>query len=149
MPVHLDRVAAALSAYPWTPGTLTTAVAAPRYCAVGALLRYAGVAQDHIACADGPGGAGGRLWLRYGRLLAAEYGIDGPATIGLIMAANDTARSHAEATERVLGVLSGALNSGAIARLAAGAAGQKAAADAAAAWGQEPDDDAGALALLP
>ena len=89
MPVYLDRVAAALNAYPWTPGTLTRrADGTPRYCAVGALLRYAGVAEDHIACVSGTAGSHD-LWHPYGALLTAEYGIANARVARLVMAAND------------------------------------------------------------
>jgi alcohol dehydrogenase class IV len=151
MPVHLDRVAAALNAYPWTPGTLThRADGAPRYCAVGALLRYAGVAQDHIACVSGTAGAHD-LWHLYGALLKAEYGIANAGVARLIMAANDSAASQAEAIERVLWVVvAGARDRGAVMRLDAAAADPEAAEPgqaSAVARGQEPDDGAGSLAL--
>ena len=150
MPVYLDRVAAALNAYPWTPGTLTRrADGTPRYCAVGALLRYAGVAEDHIACVSGTAGSHD-LWHPYGALLTAEYGIANARVARLVMAANDSAALQAEAIERVLEVVSGARDLGAVMRLDAAAAGPGAAEPGqarAVEWGQEPDDDAGSLVL--
>ena len=104
MTPDLMRIAAALNAYPWTAGTLVAAESdTPRYCALGLLLRYAGVPQDHLARAD----SDGNLWTLYGNLLRSEYGIPNEQAAISIMAANDTARSHADAIRRVLGVLTG------------------------------------------
>ncbi|MFN2567294.1 MAG: hypothetical protein ABR499_20045 [Gemmatimonadaceae bacterium] len=139
MPLDLPRIAAALNAYPWTPGRLTAdGRMAPTYCAIGALLRYAGVAQDHIACAQTPSGV--NLWSTYGPLLQSEYGIADKWTVRRVMAANDSASSQAEAIDRVLGVLTGALDGDALLR--SGTAPQ-------ADWNSGPDDGAGSLALLP
>ena len=103
MPLDLPRIAAALNAYPWTTGTLTyRADEASRasYCALGALLRYAGVAQEHIACAQEAGDPA--VWELYGVLLREEYGIPDQTTTHLIMGANDGAFSHEEAVARVM-----------------------------------------------
>ena len=102
MPHDIVKITAALNAYPWTAGTFSMhqgdhAV----YCAVGLLLRYAGVPQAEIECA-GPG-----LWDRYHELLESEYGITQPATIYNIIHANDSAHSHEEAIEQVQFVLEG------------------------------------------
>ncbi len=100
MPLNLPRIAAALNAYPWTLGCLTErASGPPTYCAIGALLRYAGVPQDRIAC------AAGAFWILYAPLLRSEYGIADETTVQRIIAANDGADSQAEAIERVLGIL--------------------------------------------
>src|SRR5918912_486146 len=86
MTPDLMRIAASLNAYPWTAGTLTAIDnAAPRYCALGLLLRYAGVPQEHLASADE-----GELWKQYGDILRLEYGIPNEQTAFSIMAANDT-----------------------------------------------------------
>jgi hypothetical protein len=99
MTPDLMRIEAALNAYPWTPGTLTTGARDPRYCAVGILLRYAGVAREHLGCAVLWNSR--RLWEMYGALLLQEYGIPNEHTMIAIMAANDSARSHGEAIDRV------------------------------------------------
>jgi hypothetical protein len=145
MPLNVPRIAAALNAYPWTPGRLTrSGRAAPTYCAIGALLRYAGVAQDHIACAEGPSGV--HLWAVYGPLLESEYGIADMETAQRVMAANDSASSQAEAIERVLGVLTGAFDPYALRHAAPGTASVPKAGTVPA-WESRPDDDAGSLAL--
>ena len=108
MTLNLMRIEAALNAYPWTPGTLTTRERDARYCAVGIMLRYAGVAREHIGCAvmwDSR-----RLWSLYGGLLRAEYGVPDEQAMIAIMAANDSSQSHAEAIDRVRRVLSGTLD---------------------------------------
>jgi hypothetical protein len=102
MPRSLLAVADALNAYAWTRGTLTDGPEhASRYCAVGALLRYAGVPRDRIA-----NGTDVSLDSIFGPLLRAKYGISGAETLRGIMAANDGAQSQAEAIWRVLGVVS-------------------------------------------
>lgn len=144
MPLDLPRIAVALNAYPWTPGRLTRRgkTAPTTYCAIGALLRYAGVAQEHIACADGSTGA--NLWNRYGPLLQSEYGLPDERTAWHVMVANDSANSQGEAIERVLGVLTGAIDLDTLMREAAGLKPTPAPETA---WASEPDDDAGSLAL--
>ena len=128
MTPDLTRIAAALNAYPWTPGAFSAHFAdAPRYCAIGLLLRYAGVAQPEVACIGSPSA----LWRRYGMLLQVEYGIPDLRTAIAVMQANDGARSHAEAIERVLGVLTGA-----------------SVAERSRAFAADRGDDAGSLALL-
>ena len=102
MPHDIVKITAALNAYPWTIGTLSMRRGDHGvYCAVGLLLRYAGVPQAEIEC------AGPRLWDRYHELLESEYGITEPATITNIIHANDSARSHEEAIEQVQFVLDG------------------------------------------
>jgi hypothetical protein len=134
MPLNLPRIAAALNAYPWTPGHLTKrGRTAPTYCAIGALLRYAGVAQEHIACvSNSPVGS---FWTLYGPLLHSEYGIPDERTAWRVIEANDSADSQAEAIERVLGVLAGDRDP--LERPPSHE------------WepGSEPDDDAGSLVL--
>ena len=116
MSLDLVRITAALNAYPWTAGTLThRAESAPRYCAVGLLLRFAGVPQERIACAMGER----QLWAAYEELLRFEYGIPDSKTISAIMMANDSARTQEEAIERVQAVLSGDGDSASMLRRAA------------------------------
>ncbi len=149
MSLNLPRIAAALNAYPWTSGHLTKrdGTASTTYCAIGALLRYAGVAQDHIACAEKPAGVG--LWQLYGQLLQSEYGIPDEQTAWHVMAANDSASSQAEAIERVLRVLTWTLDAEAVRREASGPACTPplpwACDDE---WEYRPDDDAGSPALV-
>jgi len=141
MSLNLPRIAAALNAYPWTPGRLTSRQEmVPTYCAIGAMLRYAGVAQDHIAHAHGRD-----FWERYGPLLQSEYGIPDEETAAHVMAANDTASSHGQAIERVLYVLTGAVDLDTLMRQSAGT---KPTPAADALWKSEPEDDAGSLALI-
>ncbi|MFN2567103.1 MAG: hypothetical protein ABR499_19060 [Gemmatimonadaceae bacterium] len=147
MPLNLPRIAAALNAYPWMPGRLTrSGRTAPTYCAIGALLRYAGVAQDHIACAEGPSGV--HLWAVYGQLLESEYGIPDMKTAKRVMAANDSASSQAEAIERVLGALTGAFDPYAL-RHATPDTASAPKPGTVPAWESGPDDGAGSLALSP
>ena len=138
--LDLPKIAAALNAYPWTPGLLTSCGRVPTYCAIGAMLRYAGVAQDHIAAANGPA-----FWSLYGPLLQSEYGIPDIETAGHVMAANDSASSQAEAIDQVLGVLTGTIDFETIMRKQAGI---KPAPAAEPSWKAEPEDDTGSLALV-
>jgi len=105
MALDIMRITAALNAYPWTRGVLTyrNEVAA-NYCAVGLLLRYAGVPQSEIECANDATTA---VWTRYRELLEAEYGITTVATIHGIICANDSAATHEEAIAQVQFVLDG------------------------------------------
>jgi hypothetical protein len=104
MTLDLMRITAALNAYPWTAGTLThRAEGAPKYCAVGLLLRFAGVPQERIACAT----AEREVWAGYEEILRCEYGIADSKTISAIMIANDSAGTHEKAIQRVQAVLSG------------------------------------------
>ena len=107
MSLDLPRIAAALNAYPWTTGTLThrpdEEASGASYCALGALLRYAGVAQEHIACAQEVGDPA--VWELYGLLLREEYGIPDHTTTHLIMGANDGAFSQEDAIARVMRAL--------------------------------------------
>ena len=104
MALDIMRITAALNAYPWTRGTLTYRTGeAADYCAVGLLLRYAGVSQSEIECARDAG----TVWARYRELLESEYGITGLTTICDIIMANDSAPTHAEAIEQVQFVLEG------------------------------------------
>jgi hypothetical protein len=104
MALDIMKITAALNAYPWIPGTLTAGPQyAANYCAVGMLLRYAGVAQAEIASAR----AADQVWARYRELLEFEYGITAFATIRDIIAANDSGTSHATAIDNVQIVLGG------------------------------------------
>src|SRR5688500_16837566 len=87
-------------------GELRSARAAPSYCAIGALLRHAGVPHDCVMQAAIASFTGA-----YDSLLKAKYGISGADTVLGIVAANDEARSRADATWRVLGLVSGARES--------------------------------------
>src|SRR5215207_2123023 len=103
MAPDLARITAALNAYPWTAGALTYRDGpVARYCAVGLLLRYAGVPQAEIACALSTVDN----WARHRALLEAEYGITEPGTVVSIMEASDSAATHEEAIRRVQRVLS-------------------------------------------
>jgi hypothetical protein len=104
MALDIMRITAALNAYPWIPGTLTAGPqSAANYCALGMLLRYAGVAQSEIASTRGADA----VWARYRELLESEYGITEFATIGNIITANDFAPTHEEAIKNVQIVLEG------------------------------------------
>jgi hypothetical protein len=104
MALDIMKITAALNAYPWTSGTLTIRrVGAPKYCAVGLLLRYAGVPQQEIECAV----SSTEAWARFHGLLESEYGIADYATICAIIMANDSAATHEQAIERVQNTLSG------------------------------------------
>ena len=103
MTLDLTRITAALNAYPWTAGTLIyRGESSPRYCAVGLLLRYAGVSQERIACAMGET----EVWTAHEELLRCEYGVPDSMTLRAIIVANDSARTHEEAIQRVQAVLS-------------------------------------------
>ena len=102
MALDLVKITAALNAYPWTAGTLTKRTPdAAEYCAVGLLLRFAGVPQEDIACASSASGLE-----RYAELLRSEYGITDYSIIRAIIVANDSAATHDEAIRRVQYVLS-------------------------------------------
>jgi hypothetical protein len=103
---NLQAVTAAMNAYPWTRGHLSEGPDhAASYCAIGALLRYAGVPRARIA-------NGTEVFLAevYGPLLRAKYGISAAHTVLGIMAANDGAESRGEATWRVLGLVAGTVD---------------------------------------
>jgi hypothetical protein len=103
MPRYLHEVAAAMNAYEWTKhGPVQGSEDAPSYCAIGALLRHAGVPhgcimQAAMASLDG----------EYDSLLKAKYGISDAGTVLRIILTNGEARSRADATWRVLGLVSG------------------------------------------
>ena len=102
MTLDLMKITAALNAYPWIAGTLTARGSqGAAYCAVGLLLRYAGVTHEEIARAAAD------PWTRYEDLLRADYGIEDRETLAAIMFANDTADSHEEAIARVQRLLDG------------------------------------------
>ena len=104
MPLDIVKITAALNAYPWTSGAYSIRDGgAAVYCAVGLLLRYAGVAQAEIECA-GPSHV---VWGRYRELLESEYGITELSMINAIIQANDAATSHEGAIEQVQFVLDG------------------------------------------
>lgn len=104
MTPNLMRIEAALNAYPWTAGSFaTTSGGSTRYCAVGMLLRYAGVSAEHIDLACNRGAVA--FWEYYRALLQRDYGISQPEQIHAIMVANDGADTHEDALERVRFVL--------------------------------------------
>jgi hypothetical protein len=103
MPRHLHEITAAMNAYAWTKhGPVRGPDHAPSYCAIGALLRHAGVPHDCIMQATIASLTGA-----YDPLLRAKYGISGVDTVLRIIADNAEAQSRAEATWRVLGLVKG------------------------------------------
>jgi hypothetical protein len=91
-----------MEAYTWTRGTFTEGPDdAPSYCAMGALLRHAGVPRARIAEAPLLS-----LLREYVPILRARYGISDTDVVHHIMVANDRSASQAEATWRVLGLVS-------------------------------------------
>jgi hypothetical protein len=103
MPRHLHEIAAAMNAYEWTTdGPVQGPAHAPSYCAIGALLRHAGVPHECIVQAASASLAG-----ECDPLLKAKYGISDPDTVFRIILTNGQARSRADATWRVLGLVSG------------------------------------------
>jgi hypothetical protein len=103
MPRHLHEIAAAMDAYEWTKyGPVQGPAHAPSYCAIGALLRHAGIPHCCIVEA-----AGAALDGEYDSLLKAKYGISDGGTVLQIILTNGKARSRADATWRVLGLVSG------------------------------------------
>ena len=138
MPLDIMKITAALNAYPWTSGALSMRDGgSASYCAVGLLLRYAGVPQAEI---EGAGSAHVVLD-RYRELLQSEYGITELETIGNIIHANDSAASHEQAIEQVQFVLDG----GSMAELFARQGGIPVVAEAPA---SVEDDDSGCGALV-
>ena len=104
MPLDIAKITAALNAYPWMRGAYSIrGIGGASYCAVGLLLRYAGVAQNEIACSVSPHD----ILARYRELLECEYGITDPTTIIQIILANDAATTHEQAIEWVQSVLDG------------------------------------------
>lgn len=104
MPLDIAKITAALNAYPWTRGAYSVRdIGSASYCAVGLLLRYAGIAQAEIECSGPPN----VMLARYRELLEREYGITELATITQIIRANDFATSHEQAIEWVQSVLEG------------------------------------------
>jgi hypothetical protein len=103
MPRHLHEITAAMNAYAWTRhGPVQGPDQAPSYCALGALLRHAGVPHARIFEATI-----GSLTGAYDPLLRAKYGISGADTVLRIVRVNDGAQSRADAIWRVLGLVSG------------------------------------------
>jgi len=96
-------VASALSAYPWTRFWLIRwrdVHEEPRYCAMGALLRFAGVHPDDIVLADLLGAID--FWKQWGPLLSSEYGVPGFQSAHRIVTLNDSATTQAEATGKII-----------------------------------------------
>jgi hypothetical protein len=103
MPRHLHEIIAAMNAYAWTRhGPVQGPAHAPSYCAIGALLRHAGVPHDRIMEATIASLTGAD-----DSLLKAKYGISDAGVVLRIITGNDQARSGADATWRVLGLVSG------------------------------------------
>jgi hypothetical protein len=102
MPRHLHEITAAMNAYSWTKhGPVQGPDCAPSYCAIGALLRHAGVPhecvmQAAVAALEGDDS-----------LLQAKYGVSGADAVLRIVMTNGHAQSQADATWRVLGLVSG------------------------------------------
>jgi hypothetical protein len=102
MPRHLHEITAAINAYAWTTdGPVRGPEHAPSYCAIGALLRHAGVPHDRILEATVASLSGA-----YDSLLQDKYGITAEKVLGII-AVNGGAQSRADAIWRVLGLVSG------------------------------------------
>jgi hypothetical protein len=103
MPGHLHEITAAMDAYAWTRhGPVRGPEHAPSYCAIGALLRHVGVPHDRVLEATIASLSGA-----YDELLSANYGISGADTVRRIIRINDGAESKADATWRLLGLVSG------------------------------------------
>jgi hypothetical protein len=99
----LHTVIAAMTAHPWTRFTLSEGPDdAASYCAIAALLRHAGIPHERINYVS--------LIGEYGPLLRTRYGIPDADTVQRIIAANDGAETQAEAIWRVLGVVSGVVD---------------------------------------
>ena len=98
---NLGAVAAALAAYPWTRGHLMRWNSGPpRYCGLGAMLRYSDVPAAEIARADGLGALG--FWKQWGWLLQKDYGISGLMAAHRVAHLNDAAESQGEAAALIL-----------------------------------------------
>lgn len=98
---NLRAVADALNAYPWTRGRLIVwAADVPAYCALGAMLRAAGVVPTEIARADRTPGQ--PFWEGWGALLEKKYGLPNLYSAHRIVTLNDAARSRAEAAGLIL-----------------------------------------------
>jgi hypothetical protein len=103
MPRHLHEITDAMNAYEWTKhGPVRGPEHAPSYCAIGALLRHVGVPHDCILPATRAALAG-----EYDSLLRAKYGVSDAGTVLQIILTNGHAQSRADATWRVLGLVSG------------------------------------------
>ena len=93
---NLRAVADAVLEHPWTRGHLITWFAdVPAYCALGAMLRAAGVAPAQIARADGLDAH--TFWDEWGPVLEKRYGLPNLHSAHRIVTLNDAARSRAEA----------------------------------------------------
>jgi hypothetical protein len=104
----LHEVIVAMNEHPWTRFRLTDGrTGVPSYCAIAALLRHAGVPHERI----------NYMWAsnEYGPLLSAKYGIPDAATVHRIIAANDGSETRAEAIWRVLGQISGVVDTDSLA----------------------------------
>jgi hypothetical protein len=101
----LRAIADALNAYPWTRGRLIAwAADEPAYCALGSMLRSAGISPAEITRADSE--PAHPFWDKWGPLFYAEYGIPALFAAHRIVTLNDAARSRAEAAGLILTRLS-------------------------------------------
>ena len=97
----LPAIVTAVNAYPWTRGWVTRRVhGVPHFCALGALLRYAGLTEREIRRAERQ--PVHTFWAERGALLEAEYGITNVAVVHRIMTLNDTAASQEDAAARLV-----------------------------------------------
>lgn len=98
---NLRAVADAVLEHPWTRGHLITWFAdVPAYCALGAMLRAAGVAPAQIARAEGLDAH--TFWNEWGPVLEKRYGLPNLHSAHRIVTLNDAARSRAEAAGLIL-----------------------------------------------
>ena len=96
------KIEAALNAYGWTSGeTRARYGRRDRYDTLGMMLRYAGVPPDEVER------SGYFAWHRFGLTLVREYGLRDEVDCYLILQAGDSARTHADAIDRVLRALRG------------------------------------------
>ncbi|HEU4565316.1 MAG TPA: hypothetical protein VFS05_11725 [Gemmatimonadaceae bacterium] len=100
----LDRIAVAMNAYPFESGWFATWTRPPRYCAIGQLLRYAGVEVEDIRRINGDMLGG---WRHHRELLRREYGIADRWTYWTILYAADGSDTQDDAVTNVRLALSG------------------------------------------
>jgi hypothetical protein len=128
------RAIVALNLYPWARGALTRGDAEERAnCAIGAMLRYAGVDERRIVNLSD--------LVPHVGLLRESYGIPTATAYRSIMRANDTSCSREEAVSRVLRILSGDPDPGP-------GSGRTGAGRSRPSTVSEEDDGAGTLAVL-
>lgn len=100
----LDRIAVAMNAYPFESGQFASWTRPPRYCAIGQLLRYAGVEVEEIRRINGDMLGG---WRHHKEILRREYGIPDIWTYWTILYASDGSFMQDDAITNVLLALTG------------------------------------------